>query len=351
MTALNHQRPDRVPLCDYFWPEFVKQWRNEKGLAEAADIYKYYKIDTKGAPLTVDQSPWPSKNQDLKRTDEYLIYRDGWGRTLRRMIGITTFDEELELPIKNKNDFDKYEFESPCLNSRYDGLAEIVAKERKEYCVFFKTGGPYSRTVRFRGTQQFLMDMALDPLFVEEMVKRMTEHLVATMLEGIKRGKFPQTAVWIADDVGYKNGLLFSPKIYEKIFYPALKKICGFIKGTGRKVIFESEGKITEIFDMLIDAGVDVFACLEPRAGMDIVEIKKKYDHKISFIGNVCNVMVLPKGSKKDIEKEVLRVLSVAEEGGYIGGSAHSVGSDIPVENYEYMIELFGKYGVYPLKS
>ena len=101
---------------------------------------------------------------------------------------------------------------------------------------------------------------------------------------------------------------------------------------------------------MLIDAGVDIFATMEPRAGMDIVKIKEKYGDKLSFIGNICNVIVLPKGSKQDIKKEVLRVLSVAEEGGYIGGSAHSVGSDIPVENYEYMIELFREYGMYPLK-
>ena len=78
-------------------------------------------------------------------------------------------------------------------------------------------------------------------------------------------------------------------------------------------------------------------------------QIKKKYNNKLSFIGNVCNVIVLPKGSKEDIKREVLRVLSIAKEGGYIGGSAHSVGPDIPVESYEYMIELFRKYGIYPL--
>lgn len=42
-------------------------------------------------------------------------------------------------------------------------------------------------------------------------------------------------------------------------------------------------------------------------------------------------------------------VLSTAEEGGYIGGSAHSAGPGIPIENHDYMIELFRRHGVYPL--
>ena len=103
MRALNHQRPDRVPLCDGFWLEFVEKWRKEKGLAKDADIYKYYGLDIRGqGGVMADQSPQPSKAIKLKETDQYIISRDGWGRVSKTMKHITTFQQELELPIKEK---------------------------------------------------------------------------------------------------------------------------------------------------------------------------------------------------------------------------------------------------------
>jgi len=351
MMALNHQMPDRVPLIEGFWSEFITKWRREKGLPVSADIYEYYGHDIRRqAGLIADQSPWPSKAGDIKRSNEYVIRRDGWGRVLKHITSATTLDQELAHPMTGPCDLDRIEFESPCLDSRYEGLAAAVAEERKNYCVFFKTGGPYSRTARFSGTMQFLTDMLLDAGFVKELTHRMTDLLIATTLEGLKRGHLPQTAVWIADDIASTKALFFSPRIYEDIFFPELRRLCAAIRKTGRKVIYESEGNTSEVLDMIVDAGADALACLEPRAGMDIARLKRKYGSRVSFVGNICNVIVLPRGSKQDIEKEVLRVLSVAEDGGYIAGSAHSIGADVPVESYDYMVKLIREYGTYPLR-
>ena len=43
--ALNHQEPDRVPISDFFWGSFKKQWRQQLGLADDADPYYYYDLD------------------------------------------------------------------------------------------------------------------------------------------------------------------------------------------------------------------------------------------------------------------------------------------------------------------
>ncbi len=47
LKTLNHERPDRVPITEWFWDEFVQRWKTEKGLDEDTDIYEYYDLDLK----------------------------------------------------------------------------------------------------------------------------------------------------------------------------------------------------------------------------------------------------------------------------------------------------------------
>jgi len=37
LKALNDERPDRVPVTEWFWNEFVKKWRREKKVDEGGD--------------------------------------------------------------------------------------------------------------------------------------------------------------------------------------------------------------------------------------------------------------------------------------------------------------------------
>ena len=38
--ALNHEEPDRVPISDFFWGDFLKRWRRDLGLPEDTDVYE-----------------------------------------------------------------------------------------------------------------------------------------------------------------------------------------------------------------------------------------------------------------------------------------------------------------------
>ena len=66
---------------------------------------------------------------------------------------------------------------------------------------------------------------------------------------------------------------------------------------------------------------------------MHIPTLKEKYGKKLSFIGGMCNSLVLPKGTKAEIERQAAEIIEAGEDGGVIIG-AHSIGPDIPVRNY-----------------
>ncbi len=37
--TLRHEEPDRIPVSDFFWGQFLDRWRKELNLPEDTDIY------------------------------------------------------------------------------------------------------------------------------------------------------------------------------------------------------------------------------------------------------------------------------------------------------------------------
>jgi len=348
MRALNFEKPDRVPHYDDYLDKFIEKWKMEKRLGKEGNIDDYYDVDIL-ISIPADEG-WPSKAGVLKREGSYVIYRDGWGMIQRQPADAYGelrhgyFGQELEVICQKKADPDRLEFESPSADYRYKWTSHYVKKCRYRYAIFGKVGGPYSRTSKLRGTEQFMIDIAEDHQYARALVEKVTCHLTQVGLEQLKRDYPALTGIWIFDYIAGNEGLLMSPRSYEKIFYPSLAKMVkAFKKAGAKKVIMHSDGNIESVLDMFIEAKIDAINPIEPKAGMDIIKLKKKYAKKLSFIGGICNARVLPQGNKEEIAKQVRSVIELGKEGGVIL-AAHSIGPDIPVENYDWAIGVYRKY-------
>ena len=58
----------------------------------------------------------------------------------------------------------------------------------------------------------------------------------------------------------------------------------------------------------------------------------------------MCNSRTLPKGTKTEIENQALEIIEAAKDGGVVIGE-HSIGPDIPVQNYVTYHETVMKRG------
>ena len=115
----------------------------------------------------------------------------------------------------------------------------------------------------------------------------------------------------------------------------------------GLPVIYHGCGNVSKILPDYIEIGIESYNPLEAKAGLDAVELRKKYGHKLGICGN-SNIQVWETSDQEQIRKEVLRKLNAAKGGGYIFQSDHSVTSGVSGETYDYIIKLVRKYGVYP---
>jgi uroporphyrinogen-III decarboxylase len=151
--------------------------------------------------------------------------------------------------------------------------------------------------------------------------------------------------------VAYDKGLFFSPDTWRGFFKPLLANMCRELKAAkpDLKILYHGCGNATAIFDDLAECGIDAYQSLEVKAGLDVVELRKKYKNRLAFVGNI-DVRDVLTGDKRSLERDVLRRLNAAKGGGYIPMSDHSVPDNVPVENYDHYMDLLARFGRYPLR-
>lgn len=346
MTALDFGIPDRVPRFDGFWPEWEQAWRHER--PELADVSAE---DHFGVDISIavgDETLCPSRAEVISETESGLIRRDGWGRVIRTVPG-GFFYEQLESALKSRADLDALPIDPPDLESRYAGLDARMPDLKQRYCVFAKVGGPFIRSGFVRGDVDYLVDMAEDPDFAAEFTMRIADHLIAIGLEELRRWELYSSGVWIYDDMASNSGPMFSPRTAERVLVPAWAKMVRAFKDAGaRKVILHSDGNIGPLLDTFVDIGFNGINPVEPKAGLNALELRRKYGKKLALLGGVCNAFVLPRGCPEELRAHVLEVLSAGVEGGLVIGT-HSIGPDISVETYEQYARLLDEFATYPM--
>ena len=113
-------------------------------------------------------------------------------------------------------------------------------------------------------------------------------------------------------------------------------------------MIYHGCGNIASIFQDYIKIGIDALNPLEAKAGLDVVDLRKKYGHQMGFCGN-SNIQIWETGNRESIRREVLRKLNAARGGGYIFQSDHSVTAAVSGPTYDYIVKLVREYGNIPL--
>jgi uroporphyrinogen decarboxylase len=112
----------------------------------------------------------------------------------------------------------------------------------------------------------------------------------------------------------------------------------GTVRDAGKYVMIHSDGDVDELFDDLIDAGVNCYNPFQPEV-MDIDRLLPSYRGRLCFHGGLSTQRTLPFGTPEQVRAEVRRLLELGSEGGYIFAASHDVEGDVPLGNMLAMIE------------
>ena len=247
--------------------------------------------------------------------------------------------------LLTRADLDQMVFPDPEDLALYAAAEALANRNQGRYAICAKMRMGASPMLMSMGLEAFSYALADDPGLVDTVLGRYADWTIAVVRHLKDVGV---DLVWTFDDMAYKNGPMFSPRVFRTLFLPHLRRVADAVKGEGLPWIVHSDGNLMPLLDDLLTLGFDGLHPLEPGA-MDIEAVKREYGHRLCLVGNIDLHYTLTLGAPAEVEAEVKqRITTIGRGGGYMISSANSITSYCKIENVWAMIRAIRKYGAYP---
>jgi hypothetical protein len=143
---------------------------------------------------------------------------------------------------------------------------------------------------------------------------------------------------------------MFSPAHFDEFVFPRLKQITDLCHRYGVPYVKHTDGNVNALIPGMVEAGVDGFQAIEPKAGMNIAQLKRDFGDRLTLIGNVDCSTVLVTGPVETVRAQTIEVIRAAGPGGgFLLSTSNSVHPGVKPEYYLAMLETVREVGYYPL--
>jgi len=148
-------------------------------------------------------------------------------------------------------------------------------------------------------------------------------------------------------DYCFNKGPFMSPVQFGDFVTPYLAKLISGYRSLNFYTIKHTDGNILPIIDQIVQAKPDALHSLDPQAGVDIADIKKRFGNRICLIGNV-NCGLMDTGSDEQVKQSALYALQHGmPAGGYIFSSSNCIYTGMSLARYELMLDIWREHGNY----
>ncbi len=329
--AIEFRGPQYLPCALKFRPERMIE-QDARKLARIEALRGQFPNDLLG-PLDAARYSDPIiEGKATLRTDE-------WGTTWRDK-GLGGKTESYPL-IEGYDRLASFPFPDPHRPGRFD-KADLALQERDDryvQCIVWFT--LFERLWMLRGFENMLVDPYVHEKDFVALRDRIVEYNLAIIDQWIARDV---DAVFFSDDWGCQRGLLMNPDDWRRLYKPSYARIFERVRAAGAHVWMHLCGDVTAILPDLIDIGLNVLNPVQPQA-MDVRLLSKEFGGKVCFNGGVDVQGTMIHGKPADVRREVYTLVDLFGrfDGGYIGGTSHTIMPETPLDNVIALYEAFFK--------
>ncbi len=324
LKALSHAQPDQVPYDIRFTVPAREKMARHYGDADfeskLGNCFTWLRPHLPDARF-VEVAPniWQ---------DEFGVQ---WDRHIDQDIGVVCNR------LVTAENVDEFEFADPNDPRRYERFDHVVAAHGDTVALVSLGFSLFERAWTLTGMEPLLMAMATGDRLADVLLDRILEFNLAV----IENACTDKVDIFrFGDDWGHQRGVLMGPDLWRRYIKPRFAAMCGAVKQKGKLTMLHCCGKVDELFDDLIECGLDIFNPFQPEV-MDVFDIKRSYGTMLSFYGGISIQRTLPFGTVDQVRDEVRRLIDeVGAQGGYIASPSHDIPGDARPENIATMIEV-----------
>lgn len=279
------------------------------------------------------------KEKVIEETDEYKVYTDQFGITMKARKTGTSTPLDLEFPVKDRASFEKYkDYYDTDYSRRFPPNWDALKVKLKNRDFPVRLGGfPYGFFGFPRhlvGAAELFMMMYDDPGLIKDMNEFFLNFTFGYW--GAILRDFSPDCVLIWEDMASKNGSLISKEMFEEFMSPYYVRMIDFLKQHGiRHIHVDSDGYVEDLLPLWDKLGVTGIFPFEVQAANDLIRIRRNYP-RMQLLGGVDKRVFQADKTEEDIEKELDRMKTVLKTGGFIPHADHHVPDDSCWKNFSY---------------
>jgi uroporphyrinogen decarboxylase len=276
---------------------------------------------------------WRSKQPDGSN-------RDIWGACRRAVSNdFGQYDELFSFPLAGVSDLQElrqYRWPRPEWWD-FSSLPEVIQKlnDTALYNVRYRVGSIFETAWSLVGLSEFLLDLASAPGKPVYIMERIAETQLDNLSRVLAEAGDQIDIVYFYDDLATQNGLLISPRLYERHVQPFHRRIFDLAHRYGKPVMMHCCGSAYALIPRLIDMGLAILNPVQTSAKNMLPEkLAAEFGEQIAFHGGIDVQEFLPRARPEEVRENVTRTSGIlGANGGYICAGSHHIQADTPLEN------------------
>ena len=172
---------------------------------------------------------------------------------------------------------------TPLLIDRLEAIREYRKRTGDEYSVCGWIEGPAAQAADMRGIEQFLLDLAEEPEWCDELMTLITDKAIRFADAQCQAG---------ADTIGVGDAICsqISARMYRKLVLPQEKRLFEHIKALGCYTKLHICGNITHLLPAIAELNIDI---IDVDHMVDISAVRTALGAKVTITGNIDPVLVM----------------------------------------------------------
>jgi len=335
---------DRPMFSELFGPliGLPEEWKAQGAARDEVDMvafdWDYVPYVDCGATMGAFGTP---PTEVLEDNDEYRIERDYLGRRTKLCKRTATIPLPMDFPVGRPEDWQRLKPYFTFDEDRIDPAAVEKAKSLQEQGVVVRAEIPGAWDIlrELMGEERACLALFDWPDLIADIFDTIRQTCVQC-LERVTDGLVIDQ-LYIHEDMAGKSGPMVGPAQVRECFKPYYLACWDLVSSRGTKLFNQdSDGDMRPLLDAFLKCGVNVMHPCEPKAGMDIVEMRKQYGDRLAMLGGI-DKFVLYK-SKEEIRKELEYKMQpmMQETGGIVFSLDHRIPNGVPLDSYRYYVSL-----------